>query len=177
MGIFFSFFQRSASGISAFNEWVGRAVSWLTLFMVLITFIIVVLRYLFGLSWVAMQESVSYLHSLVFMLGAAFTLKQDGHVRVDILYQRWAPKIQAWIDLLVTVFLLLPMAGFILWSSWEYVLDAWEISEGSRNSGGLPFVYLLKSCLLLMPLLLIMQGVALLLNKLAQIMKQEEQHG
>ncbi|RLA24796.1 MAG: C4-dicarboxylate ABC transporter permease [Gammaproteobacteria bacterium] len=177
MAFLFSFFQRSVRVIDSLNERVGRFVSWLTLAMVLITFCIVVLRYLFDLSWVMMQESIIYLHGLVFMLGAAYTLKHDGHVRVDIIYQRCTPKIKAWIDLLGTVFLLFPVAGFILWSSWGYVLDSWDILEASRNSGGLPFVYLLKTCLLLMSGLLILQGLSLLMSKLVYLFAPGIKHG
>ena len=177
MAFLLSFFRCSSHAIDSLNERVGRCVSWLTLAMVLVTFCIVVLRYLFGLSWVMMQESIIYLHGLVFMLGAAYTLKHDGHVRVDIIYQRCTPKVKAWIDLLGTLFLLLPVTGFILWSSWDYVLDSWDIMESSRNSGGLPFVYLLKSCLLLMSGLLILQGLSLLMTKIVYLFSPGLKHG
>ncbi|HIG64904.1 MAG TPA: TRAP transporter small permease subunit [Methyloprofundus sp.] len=177
MSLLFSFFQRSAQLVDSLNESIGRCVSWLTLAMVLITFAIVVLRYLFDLSWVMMQESIIYLHALVFMFGAAYTLKQDGHVRVDIIYQRCTENVKAWIDLLGTLLLLLPVAGFILWSSWEYVMDSWDLMESSRNSGGLPFVYLLKSCLLLMSGLLILQGLSLLMSKVVFLFEPGKKHG
>ncbi len=156
--------RKIISSIDALNEWIGRAVSWLTLLMVLVTFVIVVLRYAFDLGWVAMQESVLYMYAMVFMLGAAYTLKHDGHVRVDIFYQRCSIKTRAWIDFFGTLLLMLPVVGFIFWSSWEYVSDSWEIRESSRNSGGLPGVYLLKSCIPLMAMLLALQGIALLLR-------------
>ncbi|MBE0468545.1 MAG: TRAP transporter small permease subunit [Methyloprofundus sp.] len=173
----FSFLQQAAQAIDALNEFIGRSVSWLTLAMVLITFSIVGLRYLFDLSWVSLQESIVYMHSLVFMLGAAYALKHDAHVRVDIVYQRCTSMVQAWIDFFGTLLLLLPVAGFILWSSWEYVADSWAITEGSRNSGGLPLVFLLKSCLLLMSGLLILQGVSLLISKLNVIVMAAAKHG
>jgi len=177
MSLLLSFFRRSVQLIDSLNERVGRFVSWLVLALVLITFCIVILRYLFDLSWVMMQESIVYLHGLIFMLGAAYTLKHEGHVRVDIVYQRCTPSIKAWIDLLGTVFLLLPVAGFILWSSWEYVMNSWDILEASRNSGGLPFVYLLKTCLLLMSALLILQGLSLLMAKIVYLIEREQKHG
>lgn len=166
MSLLFNLSQRSAQCIDTFNEQIGRSISWLSLVMVLVVFCIVVLRYLFDASWVMMQESVIYLHSLIFMLGASYTLKHDGHVRVDIVYQRCSAKAKAWIDLLGSLFLLIPVALFILWGSWEYVADSWEILESSRNSGGLPLVYLLKSCLILMSGLLVLQGVSLVLSKI-----------
>ncbi|MGD2118014.1 MAG: TRAP transporter small permease subunit [Chromatiales bacterium] len=148
------------------NERVGRAVAWLTLFMVLVTFMVVLLRYLFDLGWIAMQESVVYMHGIVFMLGAAYTLKHHGHVRVDIFYQKMSARGRAWVDLLGTLFLLLPVSLFIALMSWEYVADSWAVLEGSREAGGLPGVFLLKSLILLMPLLMLLQGVVLMLQQL-----------
>jgi TRAP-type mannitol/chloroaromatic compound transport system permease small subunit len=170
MSILFNLSQRSSEFIDALIEKIGRLVSWLSLIMVLLVFGMVVLRYLFNVSWVMVQESVIYLHSLIFMLGASYTLKHDGHVRVDIIYQRCSQKEKAWIDLLGTLFLLIPVAIFILWGSWEYVADSWKILESSRNSGGLPLVYLLKSCLILMSGLLVLQGVSLILAKVNDLM-------
>jgi len=145
--------------IDAVSEWSGRGIAWLTLFMVAITFLVVVLRYLFNLGWIAMQESITYLHALVFMLGAAYTLKHDGHVRVDIFYRTMTTRGRAWVDLLGTLLLLLPVCGFIFWVSLDYVLRSWSLLEGSREAGGLPWVYLLKTALLLMPALMIVQGI------------------
>lgn len=148
------------------NEWTGRAVAWLTVLMVIITFSVVVLRYGFDLGSIAMQESVIYLHALNFMLGAAYTLKHDAHVRVDIFYQKMTSRGKAWVDLFGTLLLLLPMCGFIGWSSWDYVATAWSVREASGEAGGLPFVYLLKSTLLVMPALLILQGGVILLTSI-----------
>jgi len=152
--------------INSLNEWIGKSISWLTLLMVITTFIIVVLRYAFDLGWVALQESVTYMHAIIFMMGAAYTLKHDGHVRVDIFYQRCSDKTKAWIDCLGTLLLLMPVTGFIIWSSWDYVSDSWSIKESSRNSGGLPGVYLLKTTIIIMAVLLILQSIALFLQNL-----------
>ncbi len=154
------FLQTGIAMIDAVNEWFGRCVSWLTLLMVLVTFSIVVLRYVFNIGWIAMQESVAYMHGLMFMLAAAYTLKHDAHVRVDIVYQKCTPRVRAWIDFFGALLLLLPVAGFILWSSWDYVLNSWSVSEASRSSGGLPGVYLLKAAIPAMAVLLILQGLA-----------------
>jgi len=148
------------------NEWIGRAVAWLTLLMVIVTFTVVVLRYGFNSGSIAMQESIIYLHALNFMLGAAFTLKRDAHVRVDIFYQKMGPRAQAGVDLLGTLILLVPVCGFIFWASWGYVADAWAVHETSAEAGGLPFVYLLKSLLLLMPSLLLVQGAAIIISSI-----------
>ncbi len=152
--------MRLARLLERFVGVVGEAVSWLTLAMVLVTFAVVVLRYLFDTGWIAMQESVTFMHALVFMLGAAYTLRHEAHVRVDIFYRRHGPQGQALINLFGTVLLLLPLSVFVFWISWQYVADAWAVREGSREAGGLPGVYLLKSLLLVMPGLLILQGVA-----------------
>lgn len=153
-----------AKRLGYINEWTGRAVAWLTLLMVIVTFTVVILRYGFNLGSIAMQESIIYLHALNFMLGSAFTLKHDAHVRVDIFYQKMGQRGQAWVDLLGTLVLLLPVCGFIFWSSWDYVADAWAVREASGEAGGLPFVYLLKSILLLMPALLSIQGLVIIMT-------------
>ncbi len=149
------------------NEWIGRALAWLTLAMVLVTFLIVVLRYGFDWGAIAMQESVLYLHALVFMGGAAYTLRHNDHVRVDIFYQRLSPRGRAWVDLLGTLVLLLPFCGFMLWAGLPYVLKSWALLEGSQEAGGLPLVFVLKSYILLLPLLLLLQGLALAVRQLA----------
>lgn len=160
--------------IDQFSEWTGRLIAWLTLGMVAVTFAVVLLRYLFNTGWIAMQESITYMHALVFMLGAAYTLRHDGHVRVDIFYQKFTPRGRAWVDLLGTLLLLLPVTVFITWISWEYVSTAWTLKEGSRETGGLPWVYLLKATIPLMALLLLLQGVSLALRSLRVLLGHEE---
>jgi TRAP-type mannitol/chloroaromatic compound transport system permease small subunit len=152
--------------LHAINELTGKAIAWLTLMMMLVTFSVVLLRYMFDLGWVAMQESVVYMHATVFMLGAAYTMKHQGHVRVDIFYQRFTVKTRAWVDLIGTLLLLFPVSIFIAWMGWEYVVDAWRVHEGSREAGGLPGVFLLKSLIILMPTLLIVQGLAMLIEQI-----------
>ena len=151
----------------------GYAISWLTLFMVVITFLVVVLRYLFDTGWIAMQESVTYLHAINFMMGAAFTLQRDKHVRVDIFYHRFSVRGKALVDLLGTVFLLFPVSGFIFWSSWDYVIASWSMGETSGEAGGLPWLYLLKTLLLIMPTLMIIQGIAWILKLLPEVLGQK----
>ena len=142
------------------TELLGKAVAWLTLLMVLLTFGIVVLRYGFNLGWIAMQESVLYFHGLVFMLGAAYTLKHDGHVRVDIFYQKYSSKQKACLNIFGTLLLLLPVCVFIFFISFNYVASSWQIMESSPEAGGLPLVYLNKSLILLLAITLSLQGLA-----------------
>ncbi len=169
-------------GIDQISEWSGRAISWLTLAMVLVTFLIVVMRYVFNTGNVALQESVVYMHSFVFLLGAAYTLKHDGHVRVDIFYRPMSEKGKAIINLLGTLLLLLPVAGFIFYIAWEYVISSWQLLEGSQEAGGLPFRYILKTALLLMPAMIILQGIAELLRSIlvltgkGHLLEEEEGH-
>lgn len=155
-----------ADAIERFIEWTGRAVSWLTLFMVITTFVVVVLRYLFDTGWIAVQESISYMHATVFLIGAAYTLQQQGHVRVDIFYSRFNQQTRAWVDLCGALFMLMPFMFFIGWMSWEYVLDSWDVFEGSREAGGLPGVFLLKSLILVMAALLMLQAGAQVIRSL-----------
>ena len=138
----------------------GKAVAWLILAMVLLTFAIVILRYGFNQGWIWLQESVTYLHAIVFMIAAAWTLQLDGHVRVDIFYRDRSRKHQALINIAGTVFFLLPFCIFMLIIGWEYVYASWKLLEGSREAGGLPLVYLLKSLILLLPGLLLLQAIS-----------------
>ena len=133
--------------IDRFNDAIGRAVSWLTLAMVLITFGVVVLRYVFSLGWVWMQESYVWLHGIVFMLGAGYTLLHNGHVRVDIFYRPKSDEYRAWVDLLGALLLLLPVILMTFFGSWEYVIKSWTGFEESREAGGLPGLFVLKTVL------------------------------
>ena len=143
------------------NDAIGRGIAWLTLVMVLITFAVVVLRYVFSLGWVAMQESYVWLHGIVFMAGAAYTLMHNGHVRVDIFYRPGSARFKAWVDLLGSVFLLLPAVLFVAYVSWDYVLGSWARLEQSREAGGLPGLFLLKTVIWVFCLLVVLQGLSL----------------
>lgn len=151
------------------NEWLGRAVSWLSLCMVLVTFFVVVMRYVFDLGWIWLQESVTFMHAALFLVGASYTLKHQGHVRVDIFYQRFSPRFRAWVDLLGTLLLLLPVCLFIFTVSWDYVIQSWALHEGSREAGGLDGVYLLKALMLVMAGLLVLQGLAMAIRALLEL--------
>nr|WP_298376563.1 TRAP transporter small permease subunit [uncultured Halomonas sp.] len=145
--------------IDTFTERLGKALTWLVLIMMLTEFLIVVLRYLFNVSNTPMQESVMYMHATVFLLAAAYTLKHDGHVRVDIFYRGMSMKKKAWVDLLGTLFLLLPVMIFVVIASLGYVDKSWRIFEGSPESGGLPGVFLLKTLIPVFAVLMSLQGL------------------
>jgi TRAP-type mannitol/chloroaromatic compound transport system permease small subunit len=146
--------------IDIFTERFGRALAWLALAMALLTALIVLLRYGFDIGSIASQEAVVYMHGCLFMLGAAYTLKQDSHVRVDIFYRDFSPRTRAWINSLGAIVFLLPLCAFVLGVSWRYVTESWLILETSPEPGGIPAVFLLKSLLPLMALNLMLQGIA-----------------
>ncbi len=150
--------------LNRFSDLTGRLLSWLVLLMVLVTFAVVVLRYFFDLGWIALQEVSVYLHATVFMLGAAYTLAADQHVRVDIFYRRLSHRQQRWVDIIGVVLLLWPTCLFIIWSSFDYVQAAWQMREGSQEAGGLPWLYLLKTLIPLSMVLIILQSIAMLFS-------------
>jgi TRAP-type mannitol/chloroaromatic compound transport system permease small subunit len=153
------------------SEWTGRIIAWLMLPMVLGTFVIVLLRYVFDIGWIWMQESIVWMHAAVFMLAAAYTLRCGEHVRVDIFYRTLSPRGRAIVDIAGTVFLLLPMMLFLIVTSIDYVAVSWDIQEGSREAGGLPypFVPLLKSLIPVTAALVIVQGVASVLAAITHL--------
>lgn len=136
--------------------------SWLTLAMVLAMLAVVVMRYGLNQGSIALQESVRYLHAAVFLLGAAYTLRHEGHVRVDIFYRRMSPARQAMVDVAGGALLLLPSCLFLLVVSLPYVAESWRLLEGSREPGGLPAVFLLKTLIPVAMGLLALQGAVLI---------------
>lgn len=154
--------QRLKSILERISELTGSAMAWLTVLMVLGTFVIVVLRYVFDLGWIAMQESIVWMHAAVFMLGASYTLKHNEHVRVDIFYRGSSAQRRAWVNVVGTVVFLLPLAAFVAVTSWDYVSTSWAIREASREAGGLPFPFVpIMKCLIpATALLLMLQGIA-----------------
>ena len=157
------------------SEKIGRTIAWLALLMVITQFSVVVLRYMFNIGWIAMQESILYMHALIFMLGAAYTLKHNGHVRVDIFYHKFNRRGKAWVDMLGSLFLLLPVCVFIFTYSWEYVTSSWRLLESSREAGGLPGLFILKTSILLLPILLSLQGISLILKSTSTLLTASNQ--
>jgi len=165
------------ASLDRFSRLTGQAVSWLTLAMVLVSCTVVLMRYLFDTGWIWLQESVTWMHAMVFMIGAAYTLEREDHVRVDIFYRNMSPRAQAWVNIIGVLVLLLPTAGLILWSSADYVMAAWRVKEVSQEAGGLPALYLLKGVMPLAALLLGIQGLALLLRNILVLMGANDQRG
>ncbi len=146
------------------NLRIGRFASWVSLVLVLVQFSIVFIRYVFNYGFVWLQESVLYLHSILFMVGAAYTLLHDNHVRIDIFYQKMSQRMQAIVNLFGSVFFLMPVCVLIITSSMPYVHDSWRVLEGSRDINGIPAVFLLKSLIILFAVLLLMQGISMALK-------------
>ncbi len=139
---------------------IGRIGYLCSLLMVMEMLLVVVLRYGFQIGSISLQESITYLNCIIFTSGVAYTLKEDAHVRVDVMYSKLRIKSKALVDLIGTVVFLGLTAGFILWTSWDYVSVSWRIREGSAESSGLPYVYVLKTSILLIPIMLLMQGLS-----------------
>ena len=150
--------------LDRFSSALGKASAWFTLFMVLVTFVVVVLRYVFDVGLIWLQESVVWMHGFVFMVGAAYTLQQEEHVRVDIFYREMTKERRAWVDVIGVAVFLLPLCVLLGWKAFDYVAVSWQLQEASRESGGLPYplIPLLKSILVVMPVMLGLQGIALL---------------
>lgn len=159
--------ERVASLIDGINETTARLVRWLALFMVLIQFAIVVARYVFGVNSIAAQESVLYLHSALFMLGAGYTLLVDKHVRVDVFYAKASPETRRRIDIFGHLFLLLPSMAALLYWSWPSVQNSWKILEGPISVGGIEAVFLLKSLIPAFCILVMLQSVSQLIRLLS----------
>lgn len=156
--------RQVADFLEALNIKIGMAVRWLIVFMVLVQFGIVVLRYVFSVTFIAADESVLYMHSMVFMLAAAYTLAVDQHVRVDIFYARLSERGQGIINTLGHLLLLLPSLALIFYYSLPSTLASWAIFEGPISIGGIRAVFILKSLIPVFCLLLALQGVALILR-------------
>ena len=158
---------RLAAAIEAPIRWVGALCGLCTLAVVVLTFGLVVLRYGFDTGSIATQELVLHLNATAFLLGGAYALLSDAHVRVDILQQRWSPRTQRRAELAGLALLLLPFCAVLFWASLDYVAASWSLREGSREAGGLPGLYLVKSLIPAAAVLLALAGLARALRLLA----------
>jgi TRAP-type mannitol/chloroaromatic compound transport system permease small subunit len=168
-----------AARVRRFSELTGAVIAWLTVPMVCGTFIIALLRYAFSLNWIWMQELVVWMHALVFMLAAAYTLNRNEHVRVDIFYRQFEPHRKALVDLLGSCVFLLPMSVMLIVTSSDYVITSWSIGEGSRESGGLPFPFVpaLKTAIPVAFGLVAVQGIAIVIDAWRVLVSGEARAG
>jgi len=185
------------NALEAVSEYSGRLVSWLVLLLVLLTLIITIPRYVLSNEWFlslnllyidwesvrtsynynvnALADSTQFVHAVIFMVGVSYALKTGDHVRIDILYQHMNERRRAWVNVTGFILLFLPTFAFILIISWPYVLNSWDILEGSSKPGGLPVIYILKTFLVIMPVLMILQGTAIFLTNLRVLQSSTEQ--
>lgn len=163
-----------ARAIDAVNDGIGRAIAWGTVLLVVVQFVVVVLRYVFGISFIFVQESLVYIFASLFMLGAGYTLLHNGHVRVDLFYRTAQPRTKAWVDLLGVIFLLIPTCVTAWTTGWPYVLASWAVHEGSRETAGIQAIYLLKTEILVFAVLIGLQGVAIAIHAARALLGQED---
>jgi TRAP-type mannitol/chloroaromatic compound transport system permease small subunit len=159
--------------IDVVNERIGRTIAWAALAMVVVQFTIVVMRYVFGFGSILMQESVIYLHAVLFMIGSGYTLLHDGHVRLDIFYRDASIRTKALVDLWGSIGLLIPVTVLIWWFSWPYVAASWKVLEGSRETSGIHAVFLLKTVILVFAALMFVQGISLLVRSILTLKGHE----
>ena len=152
--------RTTANLVNQMNAGLARAIRWLCLIMVVVTLLVVVLRYVFDVGAIALQESVMYMHGLVFLLGIPYGIAQNTHVRVDIVHGRLSESCRQRFELAGHVLFLLPVAGFIFVMSLPYVAASWRVLEGSPEVGGIPAVFLLKTLVPVMAALLFLQGLS-----------------
>ncbi len=159
------------NSIDRLSNATGKLVAWLTLLMVIVTCIIVVMRYVFDAGLIWMQESVIWMHGTVFMVGAAYTLLHEDHVRIDVFYRAMSERRRAWVDLIGVLVFLLPLCVLLAVMSYDFAAFSWSIHEASRESGGLPYPLfsILKSVLVVMPIAVGLQGISLLLRSVSTI--------
>ncbi|MFQ5640792.1 MAG: TRAP transporter small permease subunit [bacterium] len=153
--------QKISGFIDSLNEKVGLFVSWLTTVLVLVVCYDVFTRYVLRKSSIAVQELEWHLFAVIFLVGAAYTLKYDRHVRVDVLYVNFSPKTKAWINFLGSLLFLIPFAVLVLWTSKTFVANSFLIQETSPDPGGLPGRFIIKACIPLGFILLLLQGISL----------------
>jgi len=156
--------------IDEINERIGRLVAWVSLGLVLVIFADVVMRYLFNNSYVFTQELEWHLFAFIFLIGAGYTLLHDGHVRVDIIYQRLGLKGRAWINLGGVLLFLIPGCVMVIMTSWKFMLNSYAILEGSPDPGGIPWRFIVKGFIPAGFFLLLLQGISLGIHSLLQIL-------
>lgn len=167
---------RLAGVIDAASRQLGGVVRWCALGVVLVQFVVVLLRYAYGSSYVWMQEGVIYLHAMLFMLAIGYTFLVDGHVRVDVLYANWSARRRAFVDLLGILIGVLPFCALLLWASWSFAWTSWSLGEGPMQYGGLPLTPFFKSLIPAMAILLALQAVAIGIRCMAVLAGAAETH-
>lgn len=163
-----------AKVIDGFNDTIGRVVAWGTVLLVLIQSLVVMLNFVFGISFIFIQESLIYIFASLFMLGAGYTLLHNGHVRVDLFYRTASARTKAWVDLIGCLTLLLPVCITAWITGWPYVVASWAVREGSRETSGIQAIYLLKTEILVFAVLVGLQGISMAIHATRALLGLEE---
>ena len=170
--MFINILKNLSSTISYINKIAGFICAIIVVLMSLNVFLVVVLRYLFGISFIWMQETYVWMHAYIFMLGAGYTYLNDDHVRIDIIYRSSSKLYKALVDSIGIIFLLLPFL-YIIWNySYPFVYKSWQMNEISRAAGGLSMLYLLKLAILLFVVLLSIQAIAKIINNFINMIQK-----
>ena len=157
--------------LKGINESVGKNISWAIIIMVVVQIIIVLARYVFGIGFIKLQELMIYMHGMLFTLASGYTLLHDEHVRVDVIYRESSLRYKSYINFFGSIFLLFPFIYILIKTSLPYVQRSWRILEGSPVTSGLNAIYILKTVLIIFPLLLLIQAIVLLIDSLKIIRK------
>jgi TRAP-type mannitol/chloroaromatic compound transport system permease small subunit len=169
--------EKLADGIDAFSDFMGRVFSWLMLPVVVISFAVVMMRYVFGVGFPWLQETYVWLHGVAVLMCAAWVLKEGRHVRVDLLYKKWSDRGKAKADLFGVLFFLYPMMGFLFWWSLPSVQRSWRLLERSSTTDGLQFVYLMKTVIPVFCVLMMIQGLSMAIRALLVLARGEKSSG
>jgi TRAP-type mannitol/chloroaromatic compound transport system permease small subunit len=162
--------KTTCNKIDLINDYVGRGVSWATLLLVLVTFTDVVMRYFFNTSYVFTQELEWHIFAFIFLMGAGYTLKNDGHVRVEVFYGKLDRKGKAWINLIGVLFFLIPSCALFIKTGIPFMLKSFQVLEGSPDPGGIPYRFILKGCIPAGYALILLQGISLGIHSLIVVL-------
>lgn len=159
--------------IDTMNEWLGRGVAWVTAGLVLVVFVDVVMRYVFNTSYVFTQELEWHVFGFIFLIGSGYTLLHDGHVRVDVIYQRLGVKGKAWTNLIGVIFFALPGCFMVVVTSWKFTYNAWAVMECSPDPGGIPFRFIVKGFITVGFAIIFVQALSMGIHSFLQIFGKE----
>ena len=161
--------KKISTFINNLNLKIGELFSWLLLCMVLLTCLIVILRYLFNIGFIWMQELVRFFYAAVFMLCAAYTLVENAHVRVDIFYSKMSEKNKNLVNVLGSIFFLIPVCFTTFFYSFSYVINSWMQLEGSLEERGLHAVFIMKTFIWLFSFMLFAQALSIIFSNINKI--------
>jgi len=154
---------------SSINESIGKLFAWSSALLLLAIVFDVILRYLFNMSFIWLAELEVYLFSFIILFGIAYTFRHDKHVRVDVFYDRWSTQRKAVVNFIGGILFLVPWCVVSIIACWKYFMFSFTFKENSPQSGGLPYLFILKFCLLLGFCLLLLQGIASILSSIREM--------